>query len=360
MKNRPLAFGALGVAAALCFASFSDTEASPTPTTMQYQGRLTDSNGSPLEGTVGKLTFRLYNSAAPLGSSTFVWGEAHTNVPIRRGVFSVQLGDGDLTVDLNGVESSGGNPLLPADIDGSPRWIQVQVNADAPLAPATRLGSVPHAMVAGGSVPVGGIVDWYRPDQSSNPPEGWAVCDGHMVMNEPNSPFNGKHLPNLVGKFVEGGSLGAGYGASTGSSVGLPASGGSTFVNLNHTHGVNSHSHNLSVSGTNLVLSNEGGHGHSAHIGDASGHHVSNPVQFHGPFSYYTFDMQGPGPSCSHAIPVHVAPVGGHTHTVQSVGSTDSAGAGTGGANMSNTSLNPNSIDNRPAYVGLVKIIRIK
>jgi hypothetical protein len=146
--------GLLGVAIVL--EELPSSAAGPSPQTMQYQGRLTDSNGAPLNGTIPKLTFRLYNSAAPLNATTFVWGEAHTNVPVRRGVFTVRLGAGQVTVDGNGVETPATpNPLLPADLEGD-RWIQVQVGADPPLSPPVALGAVPHAISAASAM---GIFD---------------------------------------------------------------------------------------------------------------------------------------------------------------------------------------------------------
>jgi hypothetical protein len=59
------------------------------PSTMNYQGYLTDSSGNPLNGTY-TLAFRLYDAAV---GGNLEWGpEAHVNVPVTNGLFQVALG----------------------------------------------------------------------------------------------------------------------------------------------------------------------------------------------------------------------------------------------------------------------------
>lgn len=59
------------------------------PGVWSYQGRLTDSLGNPLSGTVD-LEFRVYQD---FGSSWVVhWTELHTEVPLTNGLFTVELG----------------------------------------------------------------------------------------------------------------------------------------------------------------------------------------------------------------------------------------------------------------------------
>lgn len=57
------------------------------PHLINYQGRLTDSGGKPLDGAY-KLNFKLYNSAG-----TLLWQGTHNSVLVQKGVFSVLLGD---------------------------------------------------------------------------------------------------------------------------------------------------------------------------------------------------------------------------------------------------------------------------
>lgn len=149
MRRSGLFFTPLVLAAMWVFlATPPPTTAAPPPSTVHYQGRLTDSNGRPLEGVVAKLTFRLYNAAAP-APGAFVWGEVHETVAISRGVFTVILGAGSQTVDATGAETGGANPLVPGIFStNAPRFIEVQVDSDAPLAPLTPISSVPFAISA--------------------------------------------------------------------------------------------------------------------------------------------------------------------------------------------------------------------
>lgn len=58
------------------------------PHLIDYQGRLTDSNGVPLNGSYS-VTFRIYD-AESLGN--LLWEETHTGVVIQKGIFSILLG----------------------------------------------------------------------------------------------------------------------------------------------------------------------------------------------------------------------------------------------------------------------------
>ena len=76
-----------------------------------------------------------------------------------------------------------------------------------------------------GQVPIGGVVDWYRPDASFPIPNGYMLADGSTVA-DPDSPLNNKSLPDLRAKFTRG--------AATLNEIG--AAGGLA----SHSHGVNS------------------------------------------------------------------------------------------------------------------------
>lgn len=52
-------------------------------------------------------------------------------------------------------------------------------------------------------VPVGTVLDWWRPDASFPVPTGFQICDGSVV-NDSDSPLNGKAVPNLQDKFIRG------------------------------------------------------------------------------------------------------------------------------------------------------------
>lgn len=52
-------------------------------------------------------------------------------------------------------------------------------------------------------VPLGAIVDWYRPDGKTSVPAGFQLCDGSKIV-DPYSPFSGQNTPNLIGRFTMG------------------------------------------------------------------------------------------------------------------------------------------------------------
>ena len=306
------------------------------PQLVQYQGRLVDSNGVPLEGTVNTLTFRLYSTAAAT-SADFVWGERHGFVPVRRGVFTVYLGSGQ-QIDASN------NPVVPpqeigSKFDGSDRFVQVQVENDAPLTPLAPIGSVPYALTAGGSVPIGTIVDWFRADLTTAVPDGWAICDGGPV-TDPNSPFDGKLTPNLVGRFPRGlnPALLASYGyAPAASAPSLPDLGGQASVDLSHAHNV-PHDHGMSHTHDNS---------HTHAVSGRTGGADQNPPQTPGTPSY------DGGPFL-------------HQHNFSAT--TGAATPSTTGASsaLRTTSESPGSTTGLgitqilPPYVGLLKIMRIR
>lgn len=108
------------------------TNAGTSFTTINYQGRLADSSGSPIDNTnpgVG-MTFALYE--ADSGGSP-VWSETHANVPVSNGLFSVRLGS------VN---------VLSTDHLTGDRWLGIQVGTDSEMTPREKLAAVPYAMQA--------------------------------------------------------------------------------------------------------------------------------------------------------------------------------------------------------------------
>lgn len=98
------------------------------PQTINYQGHLASSGGSPLNATVD-MTFTINDTA--IGGAS-LWSEAQT-VQVNNGIYVVALG--------------AINPIDPAIIDGD-LWLGVKVGADAEMAPRQKLRSVPFAMNA--------------------------------------------------------------------------------------------------------------------------------------------------------------------------------------------------------------------
>jgi hypothetical protein len=103
------------------------------PPGLTEQGRLFDTAGSPLQGTVS-LTFTLWD--APTGGSA-LWTETQV-VPLDAGYFSTQLG--------------AVTPIPTSLWNGSPRHLGIQVGADPEMSPRQATESVPYALVAGDAV----------------------------------------------------------------------------------------------------------------------------------------------------------------------------------------------------------------
>ncbi len=56
-----------------------------------------------------------------------------------------------------------------------------------------------------GRVPVGSVIDWYRPNDTFPIPENYMIADGSTV-TDPGSPLYNEALPDLRAKFVRGAS----------------------------------------------------------------------------------------------------------------------------------------------------------
>ncbi len=108
----------------------SPTQTSST-TTLPYQGRLTDTNGNPVN-TTQAMTFRLYNVAS---GGTALWQESWPAVQVSDGLFNVLLGS---TAPIT--------PTLFAE--NNSLWLGITVGTDTEMAPRMQVGSVPFAFQA--------------------------------------------------------------------------------------------------------------------------------------------------------------------------------------------------------------------
>ena len=106
-------------------------QVSPVPTAVQFQGRLTRPNGTPVPDGNFTLTVKLYDAAT---GGTLKFTQTLNNVPVRNGIIAVLIG-----------------LLLPTDFAGD-RWLEIQIGSDPPLTPRQRLVTVPYAFKAGSVV----------------------------------------------------------------------------------------------------------------------------------------------------------------------------------------------------------------
>ncbi len=116
------------------------------PALMNYQGRLTDNVGSPLNGTYS-ISFVLYDDST--GGAPF-WNETHPALEVTDGMFSVVLGE---TSDL-----------YVWKFHDPDCWMSIKVGSDAPITPRTRITAVPYSLITGSihgaeGGPINGHVD---------------------------------------------------------------------------------------------------------------------------------------------------------------------------------------------------------
>ena len=97
---------------------------------INYQGFLTDQNGTALNGSYN-ITFAIY--ADPTGAASIVWDETHTSINVEAGLFNVLLGSIDsLTVE---------------DLKGD-RYLGIRIAGEPEMTPRMRLASVAYSLQA--------------------------------------------------------------------------------------------------------------------------------------------------------------------------------------------------------------------
>ena len=98
------------------------------PQTVNYQGYLTDSGGTPVDGTV-QMTFKIYNVAT---GGIALWTETQSNVAVSDGIYSVVLGS-----------------VTPINLAFDTQYyLGVEVETDGEMTPRQALTSVPYAFMA--------------------------------------------------------------------------------------------------------------------------------------------------------------------------------------------------------------------
>ena len=137
---------ALALVTLLMLVTVSAFSQSAVPQTMNFQGRLTRANGTPVLDATYPMTFTLYDA---LTGGNALWTQtlaATTN----NGVFTVALGNG-----ANGTQTG---PLTAALFGGN-RWLEIRLSNNAPLSPRQPFASVAYAFAAqtASSVPDGSL-----------------------------------------------------------------------------------------------------------------------------------------------------------------------------------------------------------
>ena len=113
----------------------AQAQVTAAPSLMNFQGRLTKPDGTPVADGTYSVRFSLWNG---LSAGTETWNQTVGSVAVKNGTFAVQL--------------SG----FPANTFNSDQWLEIKIGTDAPLTPRQPLVSVPYALKAN-SVPDGSI-----------------------------------------------------------------------------------------------------------------------------------------------------------------------------------------------------------
>ncbi len=115
---------------ALLLVSQTSWAVNAAPSLINYQARLTNAGGTPLNGT-HSLTFRIYDVAS---GGTAIWSETHSSVTVTDGFLSVLLG---------GAPSP--NPIDETVFASDTRYLGVTINADPEITPRSRMVSVGYS-----------------------------------------------------------------------------------------------------------------------------------------------------------------------------------------------------------------------
>lgn len=385
---RTSALTTLGCALALAVS----IAAAPAPASAQgigllpAQGTLYAADGRPYEGTQS-VRFALYTSSV---GGTPAWSEVQT-VTFTNGLFSTYLGsitriptslystsaqlwlgvrvgtDSEMpliavgTVPWAGYAGVSANSSLLAGFNVDELVAQATAAAaerfQARIASPCAAGTVMSSVAPDGTVtcvaqptgvPLGAVIDWWRPDSTFPLPAGFVICDGAFV-GDPASPYFGQRLPDLRNVFVRG--------AATPAEIG--ATGGSDTVQVDVTLPGHAHAHTHDHPGMELQTGDSGPHSHVWSVQNGTGWQSGDGQVMVG---VPTFDGGGTA-----AVPLNqlesqpnttfrTSSESAHRHTVSvdvpnHTGTTEVSGAAT---------VTSASGSNVPRYVGLLKIMRIR
>ena len=215
------------------------------PRTMNHQGLLLGDTGSVVDDGSYDMTFSIYDS---LTGGPSLWRETQT-VTVVMGLYNLVMGTK--------------NPIqLPFD---KPYYLGIAVAGDHEMVPRQLLTSAPYAFRArtADTMPIGTVIDWWRPDNSWPVPEGFQVCDGSQV-NDPDSPLNGRNLPDLTNRFI----LGVSSTNQIGTQGGSETHDHSYDIDHNHAlvHTGSSGNHRHSTDPPSMTTSSSGSHYHGVDI----------------------------------------------------------------------------------------------
>jgi hypothetical protein len=141
MKITKMQFGL--VLLFITFILFSSVLAD-VPRVINYQGRVTDSDGNPLTDGTYEMTFTIWDDPTATDPGNITWASGPQTVQTVDGLFSYLLGSSE--------------PYLTADIfEDSLCWLGIKIGEDPELSPRTKLATVPYAFRAQQALVANGV-----------------------------------------------------------------------------------------------------------------------------------------------------------------------------------------------------------
>lgn len=196
-----------GLSACLAFAEL--VFAQSVPQLVNYQGKLTDAEGTALPTGDYTITISIFREPA---GGTAVWGphmfdgqagEGHgARVPIVQGFFNVVLGPKD----------TAGRDIIAA-FATKDAYIEVTVEDGTPITPRQQILATPYVMNSDDGNPTGMVVAF----AGESLPSGWFLCDG-----TPLSKYQYPHLWDAIGTSWGDGTKNPDGSDSTGTDFNLP------------------------------------------------------------------------------------------------------------------------------------------
>ncbi len=324
-----------------------------------FQGQLANQSGQPISPpSPGTLVFRLYRQAV---GGVALWEESQPNISVSAGRFSVLLGSRtELPAAPNfnttlylGITVDDGNPAT-ADVEMRPRQAIVPVISASYARNADKLnGHDWSAILEGGSndpttttiaegklppgiaIPIGGVIMWWG--SINNVPAGFEICNGGLPTS-PGATMQGRK-PDLRDRFVKGAPVEKADVKSD------PTIGGQHFLDLSHAHATVAHQH--------TVPHDHGSSGLWVPI--AAGHAGAIWWREHG---FDRGDIGAPGYDSVKARERGSANEVSFGTAV--LGRVDGATPLTSLEAPNTLTALPSPIDNRPAFLEMIFIIRVK
>jgi hypothetical protein len=272
--------------------------------------------------------------------------------------------------------------IVPARVADRFGWNSVPAKTGS--MPTTFLagdGGISHAMlspvVVRQEVPIGGIIEWWRPSAGVPVPDGYEVCDGHSVpagSHEFVGVSGAINMPDLRNVFILGADANVADGTQPAQGVGsanapgIRAGGGSNAIkNLAHTHGVPlpNHYHLLTAPNhrhgpgglytgnhSHAIGTSDGSNSTALVAGQSGGSPVSRTGHTHGGGTDVAGNI-GVGGNTDYSVDA----LSGNTNYLAADGSTGALSTATGAGTWTEVG---DVRDMRPAYIGLLRIMKVR